>query len=73
MLEATQNAGNEWLLKEPKLIFFFFTKLYPGAFTYSQEAYIIFIIFARLSTCNSVVPTGRILVKFDVGDFLKVY
>jgi len=71
MLEATQIAGKEWLLKEPKSNFWLFTKLFPGAFPWSQDAHIIFIISVRLSACISVVPTGRISVKFDVGDFLK--
>jgi hypothetical protein len=73
-LEATQNAGKKWLLKEPKSNFWLFIKLFPGAFPKSQEAHIIFIKPVHLPACISLVPTGQISVKFDVDvDLLREF
>jgi hypothetical protein len=43
-----------------------------GVFTWAGKASVIFIISLRLSACIKAAETGRISLKFIIGDFLEI-
>jgi hypothetical protein len=43
-----------------------------GAFARSRKAPVSFVMYVRLSTRISAAATGRIAMKLDTGDFMKI-
>ena len=39
----------------------------------ARKSSVSFVVSVRLSACSSAAPTGRIFVKFDIGDLRKYF